>query len=148
MTPIMTASTSALVVCFAALTASAAPVADPSKGSTEQDVKVKAELKELRETLQKAIELRMNQWQGGAVTLDVVRDDVRTLARVNLEFSSDKDERVKALGECIKLAEQIQKAAEVKVTAGLATEADALEAKALVQELRVHLLREGTKREK
>jgi outer membrane protein TolC len=67
---------------------------------------------------------------------------------VNLEFSSDKDERAKALGECIKIAEQIQKVTDAKVTAGLATEADALEAKALLQELRVHLLREGTKREK
>ncbi len=148
MTRIKIAIAAGLLICLASAKVNAAPVPDPSKGSPEQDVKVKAELKELRETLRKAIELRMNQWQAGTVTLEVLGADVRSLARVNLEFGSDKDERVKDLGECIKIAEQIQKAADAKVTAGLATEADALEAKALLQELRVHMLREGAKREK
>jgi Domain of Unknown Function with PDB structure (DUF3862) len=116
-----------------------------SKLGAEPKAKLQENLKDRREMLLKAFNLRMEQWRAGKVTLDPLKDDLRALVKVIAELFSTKKERVAGVEECVKLARDLAKVTDAKAGAGLVTEADGLEVKVLLLEIQAELLREQNK---
>ncbi len=135
----------AIIISAAAGVAIGAPT---ESSSSDKAAELKALLKERRNTLNNIVDLRFQRWQAGKDVLEVVLKAQRELLRANLELLDDPKERMAALQDCLETAKKIQKINEEKLQAGLATQADALEAKTAMQEIQIEILREELKAKK
>jgi outer membrane protein TolC len=104
--------------------------------------KIKELLKERRDVLQKAADQLTARYQDGRGTGSEVMLAQKAVLEATLDLAETSAERIDALGKALKLVERIQAMIEAQAKAGQRMESEALQARAMVLEVRIRLLRE------
>jgi len=100
-------------------------------------------LKERNDMLKKVVEEMTQQYNAGRVPLESVIQAERESLKADLELAKGRREaRIAVLRNVVKNAEELAKTTEGRVNAGIASQHQALQAKAFVLEARIDLLRE------
>jgi hypothetical protein len=110
--------------------------------------KVKDLLKERRDLLHRAADLTMRQYDNGTATPEAVMHAQRAVLDAELDLCDTPAERIVVLRKKLEVMESLVAKTEMRVTAGVAREADLLQARAQVLEVRIQLLREEDKAKK
>ena len=117
-----------------------------ARGQDETESDGPARLEELlvqrRETLTKAVELKMLQFRNGRCTLESVRSLRQQLSEAELDAAKTREDRVAVLQNQLALAKRDVAIAKEASIRGRFTEADLLQAQAAEMHAEVQLLRE------
>lgn len=118
----------------------------PAREQPDKAAEIKKLLRERHAALQEVVRLLMAQYRAGAVGFGRIAQAERDLLKATLDLSDDSKERRAALGEVQKIAAAIVQLTEARFKAGTgATQADVLQARTVVLEVRIELLREELK---
>jgi outer membrane protein TolC len=117
----------------------------PARGESDQAAEIKKLLKERRDALQEVVKLLMAQYRAGAAGFVGLAQAERDLLKATLDLSDDPKERRAALEEFQKIAVEIVRLTEALVRVGGTTRVDVLQARTVVLEVRIELLREELK---
>jgi outer membrane protein TolC len=121
-------------------------LADEKSSSASSDAEKLKELqKERRDVLEKLLSNVTLQYKSGAVPISGVAQAERDFLRAALDVEDDGEKRTVILKEHQKNVEAIVRIAEGFFKNGVGTEADVLQAKAILLESRIELLREQQK---
>jgi outer membrane protein TolC len=121
--------------------------AQPEAPQTVADKKaeIKTLLKERRDTLQKAVGLLVELYRRGAVDLRSIAQAEREALRATLEVDDGPEARLAALKKYHENAIAVLKFSEEGFKAGRSSQVEVLQAKAIMLEAKIELLREEVK---
>jgi outer membrane protein TolC len=118
---------------------------DNSPRVTDKAAQLKKLLRERRDTLDEIARRLLLQYQNGQVDfVKLVRAELAAI-KATLQLSETHEERVAALQKYVTTAEKLLRMAETRAKAGLGSPVDLLEAKNLLLEARIELLKEELK---
>jgi outer membrane protein TolC len=121
--------------------------AQPKPAPKEPDrvAEIRKLLRERRELLQEIMKVLTAQYQQGVIDAGRLLQAQRDLLKANTDLADDPEARRAGLKECLKMAETVAVSAEKLSRAGTTSKVDALQARAIVLEIRTELLREELK---
>ena len=106
---------------------------------------IKALLKDRHNLLEKVVDVHTKEFQSGKVPFSVLAQAERDALRVTLDLDEGPEKRTATLEKLLKNAEGVVNVAEAAVKWARGSEVDLLQAKAMVLELRLELLRNEQK---
>jgi outer membrane protein TolC len=124
--------------------AQAQPKPEP-KGAAEKAAEIKTLLKERHMLLTKVVAQVTDQFKNGALEFTTVAQAQRDLLRATLDLEEDLEKRIALLQEGEKLAKGTVAIAETRFKSGQGRECDVLQAKVMLLEVQIALLREEGK---
>jgi outer membrane protein TolC len=125
-------------------TAQAQSVATPEKDK-DKAAEIKTLLKERRDTLQEVVKQVIEMYTQGAIVFVAVAQVENEAFKATLEFAEGSEARLAALKKHYETRKAILRIAEGRFKAGQDNQLGALQAKALVLEAQIELLREESK---
>jgi hypothetical protein len=117
---------------------------DPKKGR-EKAAEIKTLLKERHKLLNMVVAHFMDQYKVGIVDFTQIAPAQRDLLRATLELEEDDEKRVGLLQQGERTAKEFVKIAEARFKLGARTEVDLLQAKVVLLEIQIELLRANAK---
>jgi outer membrane protein TolC len=99
-------------------------------------------LKQRHETFRELVEMLVAQYRAGVVDFGRVAAAQRDMLRAAAELEEDAQKRLDALRGVVEIATRVQQGTEDRHKAGIVGQADVLQAKAVLLEARIELLRE------
>lgn len=117
----------------------------PPKEASDRAAEIKALLKERQNTLSKLVAQLRAQYQAGTVDLSRVVQAERDFLKATVDLDDNPEKRLAALRKALETVKQIAQIAEAKSKAGIVGPADVLQARAVLLEVRIELLRQELK---
>jgi hypothetical protein len=115
------------------------------QGVADKAKEIKALLKERRDTLNMVADLSVALYKVGVADISRVFQVQRDALRAMLDVEEDPAARITMLRDFLKVAQAVAKIAEQRVNSRTRAQDEVLQAKALVLEVRIELLREELK---
>jgi hypothetical protein len=134
-----------LVGWFCAAGVARAQPKETSKTAADKTAEIKTLLKERRDTLQKVVERLVAQFQNVRVDFRSLAQAERELLRATLEVDDGPEARLAALRKYHESSEAVFKFAEGQLKVGTVNQVEVLQAKAIMLEAKIELLREELK---
>jgi len=126
-------------------TGEAAQAQPQPKDPEDKTAEFKSLLKERRDVLEMAEAVATAQYKSGVIPFSVLAQAERDLLKVTLDIEEDSAKRQIAFDKLQKNAERALQITEANYKAGLVTQLEVLQAKALLLEFRAELLRDEQK---
>jgi len=126
--------------CYSVKAKQVEPKGSASEGS-DKAIELKALVKQQRNSLNNVVSLLTTYYSEGKVDLSRLLQAHRDLLRANLQLYDDPKDRVEAIKECMKTVKVLVSAIEEKVKLNFARGVDELEAKVVLREFEIELLR-------
>jgi hypothetical protein len=131
-----------LVMLLSWLPCCAAAEEKPVQKANDKAAEIKALLKERQETLAKLSEILLAQYREGAIDFRRVAGAQRDALRAAADLEQTQQERLTSLRKVQDLANTVFQIAKDKFKSGSGTESEVLQAKAMLLEAKIEVLRE------
>jgi hypothetical protein len=130
------------LLAFSAALALVAAAPQQERPTADNFNQITALQKERVETLQRLLPLCTASYDAGRLGFESLAAAHDELLKAQLELADKPDQRVALLKAQVQVSQDILKIAEMRVKGGVASQADALQAKAHYLAIKIHLLRE------